>query len=898
MPTLTDVIPLRGVRVHNLQGIDLDLPLGSLIAITGVSGAGKSSLAFDTLYAEGQRRYVESFSTYSRHFLERMAQPDAQSIGRIPPAVAVRQSGETGSRRATLGTTTEILDHLRLLFARLGQLICPTCDDPVSTWNPGRVAAAVSRLPEGRKAQIGFPIASRPLGDGIDRTIDLGVRLSQLKGAGFTRAILGDQGRALAAISPEDFDNNQPAVVVVDRLKTPVSTPERLLDSLETAFMHGGGCTLLVEGGPEDEEALRRLHLPTRHWNIDGLNWQVATLFDRLLCGRCQVEFPPLDPALLNFQSPLGACPACHGTGTVVAPLAAAADTKSRNLSRRIRASRNKLQVCPECRGTRLQPQALAIRVEGRTISDVTSMNVQAAREFLIAAGAAWSAERLEVAERLIPAVIRRLELLEQLGLAYLTLDRPLRSLSRGEAQRAKIAAVCGSNLVNLLYVLDEPTAGLHPRDTERLVDVLFHLRDLGNTVVVVEHEPAVIRQVDHVIELGPQAGPKGGQIVFQGSPAGLATCAESATGRYLNENGRSGLAPRERRTPTGWLHLVNIHHRNLRGISVDFPLGALCVVTGVSGSGKSSLVIETLVPAVSAAIERRTPPRPSGKSETRPEVPSTSDGLPQIERLTGDENLDEVLLIDASPIGRSPRSQPASFLGIFNEIRELFAGTAEAKVRNFSPGHFSFNSVGGGRCEKCAGTGVVTVDMRFLPDVHIKCPDCHGSRYRREILDVKYRGLTIAEVLALTAQNAFLYFRGRTRIQRRLKHLKDVGLEYLQLGQPARTLSGGESQRLKLAALLARRVHSRALIVLEEPTTGLHPHDVKRLFDCWNQLLAAGHSLVVIEHNQEVIRAADHIIDLGPESGDAGGRVIAVGPPEMIAQAPSSQTGRFLEGR
>ena len=877
MPTSTDFIPLRGVRVHNLQGIDFDLPLGKLIAITGVSGAGKSSLAFDTLYAEGQRRYVESFSTYSRQFLERMEQPEAESIGRIPPAVAVRQGPESGSRRATLGSMTEVLDHLRLLFARLGQVVCPDCGVPVSAWNPGRVAAAIEQLPAERRLQIGFRIVPLQPNDGIDRTIDLGVRLARLKAGGFTRAILDDAQRTLSDLSPEDLLGSRFNMVVVDRLKTPIAGAERLLDSLESAFASGeGSCVLLLEAGVGDEELQNRLLLPLRPRTIEGRDWQRAILFDRLVCGECQTEFPVPDPALLNFQSPLGACSACHGTGLV---------------------GQKELRVCPECRGTRLQRQALAIRLEGRTLADFTAMSVVTARDALLTVSKDWTGERNMIGERLLPAVIRRLELLERLGLAYLILDRPVRTLSRGEAQRARLAAVCGSNLVSLLYVLDEPTAGLHPRDSERLAEVLLGLRDMGNTVVVVEHEPAIIRLADQVVDLGPQAGPKGGRLVYQGPPSGLIACSESATGRSLAGQSTSGVASRERRSPTAWLRITNISHRNLNGISVDFPLGVLCVVTGVSGSGKSSLVVETLVPAATAAIENRAPVKRGGSGASGNDLtqPASRVETPRFERLTGTENLDEVLLIDASPIGRSPRSQPAGFLGIFGEIRSLFAGTAEAKVRNFRPAHFSFNAAGGGRCETCAGMGSITVDMRFLPDVHVHCPDCHGTRYRREILDVKFRGLTIAEVLDLTANDAFQFFRGRTRIQRRLKHLKDVGLEYLRLGQPARTLSGGEAQRLKLAALLARGVRSRTLIVLEEPTTGLHPHDVARLFDCWEQLLAAGHSLVVIEHNLDVIRAADHIIDLGPESGPEGGQIVAVGPPEAIARVPESWTGRFL---
>lgn len=923
------------MRVHNLQGIDLDLPLGKLIVLTGVSGAGKSSLAFDTLYAEGQRRYVESFPTYSRQFLERLEQPAADSIGRIPPAIAVRQTMPGGSRRATLASATEVLDYLRLLFARAGEIVCPTCRRPVIRHSPASVARLLAATTTSGRLQIGFPIVTRAMAESTTDD-DLLRHLSHLTHAGFSRAVVGDATRPLSEITPAMIRAAAVTLIIVDRLTTPIASSERLTDSLETAFREGGGsCVVLQEASAAHDMDASASAVPPKI-AVDGRDWSMTGYDEGLVCGTCQREFPTPEPAHFSFQSPLGACPVCRGLG-VVDPVAAI-DSAPRG--RRTGGTKSAIVegqvVCPECHGTRLQPFALAVEFAGHSLPAVTAMTVDEALAFatrfsptrippspLAGGGPGWggqmsrgsteeiTADALNVHFRLIPPIVRRLELLRNVGLGYLTLDRPLRTLSRGEAQRARLAGACGSNLVNLLYVLDEPTTGLHPRDTERLLDVLLSLRDAGNTVVAVEHDPAVIARADHIVDLGPQAGHAGGRVVYQGPPAGVVNSPESVTGDFIAGRRLVSATRRgDRREPSGWLHLSDVNHHNLRGVSVAFPLGVLCVVSGVSGSGKSSLVLDVLLPAVERALRVRT--QGEGEGETRSEgvreTRRTASSTPQLPHsptppltysaLTGTEQLENVVYLDAAPIGRSPRSQPASFLGIFGEIRTLFAGTAEAKVQNLTARHFSFNAAGGGRCETCAGSGSVAVDMQFLPDVVVTCADCHGTRYRREILDVKYRGLSIAEVLALTARDAFTFFRGRTRIQRRLKYLKEAGLEYLSLGQPARTLSGGESQRLKLAAFLSQGTRARTLIVLEEPTTGLHPQDVGRLLDCWNTLLAAGHSLIVIEHNLDVIRSADYVIDLGPEAGAAGGRVVAEGPPAEIAGEPASITGRFLAAR
>jgi excinuclease ABC subunit A len=631
---------------------------------------------------------------------------------------------------------------------------------------------------------------------------------------------------------------------------------------------------------------------------VDGVEYDVLSFNARLICPGCGAEFADPEPALFNFNSPLGACPNCRGIGEVAANLADAPSP----------------QVCHTCRGTRLRPEALAVHVAGKTIIELTRLPAAELLAFIRESDSCHERQQ-ELSEQILALAANRLEFLIEVGLGYLTLDRPARTLSGGEAQRVRLTAAFGSKFVNMLYVLDEPTTGLHPRDTERLLTAIQRLRDAGNSVVVVEHDATIIRHADQVIDIGPGAGREGGRIVFQGTPQELAAHGLSATAEFVSGR-RHVVAERSvGRAPTGWLRMAGVEHHNLHDVAVDFPLGVLCVVTGVSGSGKSSLVEETLHPAVVAALRARVEKgdwlraeKPESE-ETAPADRSLSpfptasfsdapffDVPGKYSSLTGLEQIDNVVLIDRSPIGRSARANPVSFLGLFGEIRALFAGTAEAKVKNFSARHFSFNSAGGGRCEMCRGMGVIAVDMQFLPDVVTTCPDCHGARYRREILEARYRGMSIAEVLALTIRDAFTFFRGRTRLQRRLKVLKDVGLDYITLGQPADTLSGGESQRLKLAAFLSRPSRSRTLFIVDEPTTGLHPADVARLMDCLRQILAGGHSLIAIEHDLDFLGNADYLIDLGPGSGPAGGRIVAAGTPDEIARVPESITGRFLE--
>jgi excinuclease ABC subunit A len=872
------------VRVHNLQNVDLDLPLGKLIVITGVSGSGKSSLAFDTLYAEGQRRYVESFSTYSRRFLERFEKPDADRIGPIPPAIAVRQRSGSGSRRSTVGTATEIYDSLRLLFARIGAIECPNCRRRVERHSPASAQRVLEKIPDGRRLIVGFGAAEFDVGGQPASIAGTSANLARLSESGFTRLIRGGQIHNIADVSSTPSPaNGGDALVIVDRL-TSGGSSERLADSLELAFRHAAGSAVALVETSEVNSNTERRGATGRFLTVDGRAYEVLEFSGRFLCPGCRREFAEPEPALFNFNSSLGACPACRGLGEVAVASAG---------------QRGARETCATCGGTRLQPDALAVRIADRTIADVARLTAGDLGRFIEQTRERLTAEELKLVEPALRQGAARVDYLQQAGLSYLTLDRPLRTLSAGEAQRVRLTAALGSNLVDMLYVLDEPTAGLHPRDTERLLAAVRGLRSAGNTLVVVEHDPMLIRAADVVVDIGPGAGRGGGRIVFHGPPQQLAAVAQTATADYLA--GRRPVDFRGRaapRTPTGWLRLEGVEHHNLRGISAEFPLGVLCVVTGVSGSGKSSLVDETLFPAVAGALQRR--PGRSAEQDTAsmsnlPASPSGQETAGRYQSLIGIEQLDDVMLIDQTTVGRSGRGNPASYLNLFGEIRTLFAGTAEAKVHHFTAAHFSFNAAGGGRCETCRGAGSISVDLQFLPDVVMTCPDCHGTRFRSEVLEARYRGLSIAEVLALTVGEAFGFFRGRHRLQRRLKVLKDVGLDYITLGQAADTLSGGESQRLKLAAFLARGSRARTLFVVDEPTTGLHPADVMKLVETLGQMASAGHSLIVIEHNLDFVRQADYVIDLGPGAGAAGGQVVATGTPSEVAQIETSITGRFL---
>lgn len=935
-------IVLRGVRVHNLQAVDLDIPRRKLIVLCGLSGSGKSSLAVDTLFTEGQRRYLESFSAYTRQFLERLEKPDADRIEGIPPAIAVTGKQVTRSSRSTVGTATETVDYLRLLFAKVGQVVCRGCGQPVRCDSADSIAALLGRLPEGARLMITFRVLPPENGDSASL-------VNWLREEGFVRVIVGDStinlddSASVAALGRSGCPDHW--YVVVDRLTAGTASASRLRESLELALgRQEGRCYVFVE--TEAAEALGAANgAPQR---IDGRSWHRKGFSSRLACEDCGLEYPAPEPRLYSFNSPLGACPACEGFGNVIdvdmdlvvpdrsksirqgaiAPwntpayaheleelLELAEDYKlpvdapfdqlrpehlelivngvpERNfgglrgffawLERRkykmhIRVFLSRwrsYRPCASCGGTRLRAEALCTRVGGKNIAEVCALQISRCLEFFRSLSLEPWQQR--VARVVLDQLVARLAFLEKVGLGYLTLDRMLRTLSGGEARRVALTAALGSNLVNMLYVLDEPSVGLHPRDVDRLVDAIMGLRNRGNTVVVVEHEEAVIRAADQVIEIGPGAGGRGGRIVFQGTPEELQREVGSLTGDFLAR--RRGISsPSRRRQPEhGWIRLTGARGNNLKNITVEFPLGVLCLVTGVSGSGKSSLVHDTLYPALCRRL-RKDAPKPLEHDD-----------------LFGDGQVDDVILVDQSPIARSARSNPVTYLKAFDEIRAVFAQTPEAKRRNLTPSHFSFN-VDGGRCPTCQGEGFLQVDMQFLADVYIRCPQCGGARYRKDILDVTYRGRDISQVLDMTVREAFTFFRGRPKVQTRLKRLIDVGLEYVRLGQPVGTLSAGEAQRLKLAGYMSAAKRGRCLFLLDEPTTGLHYADIVQLLDCFDALLAVGHSLIVVEHNLQVMKAADYIVDLGPGAADQGGQIVVQGTPEKVANTPESITGRFL---
>jgi excinuclease ABC subunit A len=1155
MSTVSHIV-LRGVRVHNLKSIDLDLPHGKLIVFCGLSGSGKSSLAIDTLYAEGQRRYIESFSAYTRQFLQRLERPEADRIDGIPPAVAVTGKNISRSSRSTVGTATETNDYLRLLMAKIGRTFCRRCGREVRRDTPQSAAETLAALPKGTRYLIAFacplpeggtfeqlaaklredgfvravvdgrvvdldegclaaastrrdderergrggdgekasesPIVVTGTEWGVDwsapttRTVLLAKLLSLYQGKQYVNRSLNvpirvgkrsikkvlshlpdfkpamamsrlpqllesavwdrdespmqpdqnirawhhfacgmllqgkphiarikvredgnghwfyDQHVVLLAkekedppykpgtsasgstsagepspsliIGPSDQEVKtataapySPIHVVVDRLAVGGAAESRLRDSLETAFAKGRGrCCALVEEGNQQGSDSRRAGAaaeqcdsakpqaadvrasPSHPVPLSSSSLRRIGFGTQLACEDCGIEYPEPEPRLFSFNSPMGACPACEGFGNTIdldmdlivpdrgrslregaiAPWSTPAyaqelkalfalahdydiptDVPFRQLSQRqidlivhgvhersfagldgffaaLERRKYKMHIrvflsrwrshrpCPACGGLRLRPESLCTRLGGKNIGEIGAMKVRDAAAFF--RDLDLSDHERNVGRMMLEQVRARLAYLEAVGLGYLTLDRMLRTLSGGEARRVALTSALGSSLVGMLYVLDEPSIGLHPRDIRQLLGAIQQLRDRNNTVVVVEHEEAIIRTADQVVEIGPGAGQRGGKIVFQGTPAAMEQSPDSFTGDYLA--GRRGVGSiGSRREPNhGWLRLAGARGNNLRNVTVEFPLGVLCLVTGVSGSGKSTLVQDTLYPALCRRL-RKDAPKPCDYDD-----------------IFGDGQLEDVILVDQSPIARSPRSNPVTYLKAFDEMRAVFADTVEARTRGFDAGHFSFN-VDGGRCGACQGVGFLQIDMQFLADVYMRCPQCNGARYRDEILEVAYRGRNIADVLEMTVREAFTFFRGQPKVQARLKKLIDVGLDYVRLGQPANTLSGGEAQRLKLAGYTSGTRRGRCLFILDEPTTGLHFSDVAQLLDCFDALLALGHSLLVVEHNLQIMKAADYIIDLGPGAADEGGQVVARGTPEMVARTPGSATAEFL---
>ncbi len=929
---MNDSISIRGARVHNLKGVSLAIPHDRLTVVTGVSGSGKSSLAFDTIYAEGQRRYVESLSAYARQFLERMEKPDVDEIDGIAPPVAIRQKNTTRNPRSTVATSTELHDFLRLLWARAGRTFCPNCSVYVERDSVDQVAARMLAQPEGSRWYVLFALPQEK------NTEALRDRLFDLRKRGFNRLYQG--GETFEFSTPEsllDVDFSRPVFILVDRLAIAPDIRQRLVDALEICYRESGEALFELAGGGQ---ALR--------------------FNEKFACKICGKTFNEPEPSLFSFNNPYGACRRCQGFGNTIdydldlvipnralsiqqgavdpwtkpqysgfgvdfrrsakgkvrlnVPVydlredeLAVLHHEIREFFREVERKKYKVHVrvflsryrgytlCPDCGGSRLRAEALWIRVGGKNLADVSRMNIAQAQEFFLSLE--LSPEEMAIADKVLIEIRQRLKFLNDVGLEYLTLDRLSATLSGGEAQRIQLATCLGSRLVGACYVLDEPSIGLHSRDTARLVGILQELRDLGNTILVVEHDPDVMRSADHIVDLGPGAGENGGHIVFEGSYKQLVgDGASSLTSKYLRGDLKTSyISSRRTPNPKRSVKFLGAQAHNLKGIDVSIPLNMMVAITGVSGSGKSTLVHDVIYQTLQKRLdhgeaEGKLPP-PLGSSPEEWGIPPEKLTCRKVERA---ELLKEVVLVDQSPIGRTPRSNPVTYIKAFDIIRELFASTAEADRRGYTSGHFSFN-IPGGRCETCQGDGTVTVEMQFLADVELVCDDCKGTRFKPGVLEVLYHGLNIHEVLQLTVKEAISFFSGTPRLAQRLEVLADVGLGYLRLGQSATTLSGGEAQRVKLAAHLAQATSQGTLYIFDEPTTGLHFDDIAKLLDAFERLLRSGASILIIEHNLEVIRRADWVIDLGPEGGDAGGRIVAEGTPEQIAQVQESYTGRYL---
>ncbi len=931
---MIDKIKIRGAREHNLKNIDIDIPRDQLVVITGVSGSGKSTLAFDTIYAEGQRRYVESLSTYARQFLEQMEKPDVDQIDGLSPAISIEQKTTSKNPRSTVGTVTEIYDYLRLLYARVGQILCHRCGKAIRSQTVEQMVDQVMQLPETTRLMVLAPIVR-------ERKGEYRKEMAQLQADGFVRIRVDGNMYELGEKIELDKQKKHTLEVVVDRLVVKNEIESRLADSIETALR-------LADG-------LVRVEVP------DG---ESKVFSAKHACVDCGLSYPEVTPRMFSFNNPHGACPDCSGLGTrmyfdreqvvpnpelslregAIVPwdsrtgyyYQALLEALSIHYQFDIRTPFNKLPEklqktilfgsgedpvqffydqgerrhfyekpfegvipnlqrryhetdsdsvrenlerfmsvipCQTCEGARLRPEALHITVAEKNIRETTALSIAEAEKFF--QELTLPPKQMEIARRILKEIRERLSFLSHVGLDYLTLDRSAGTLSGGEGQRIRLATQIGSSLTGVLYILDEPSIGLHQRDNQRLLTTLRRLRDLGNTVLVVEHDEETIAAADHVIDMGPAAGIHGGQVVAQGTPQQIMETPDSLTGEYLSGKRRI-MIPTERRSTDRWLEILGAQANNLKDIDVRIPLGVLTCFTGVSGSGKSSLVIETLYKALAQRLHR------------------TREKAGPVRDIRGLELLDKVIDIDQSPIGRTPRSNPATYTGVFTDIRELFAQLPEAKIRGYKPGRFSFN-VKGGRCEACSGDGIIKIEMHFLPDVYVQCEVCKGARYNRETLEVKYKGKSIADVLDMTVNQGSRFLENIPKISNKLQTVRDVGLGYIKLGQSATTLSGGEAQRVKLARELGKRATGKTIYILDEPTTGLHFADIHKLLEVLNRLVETGNTVVVIEHNLDVIKTADYIIDLGPEGGSRGGDIVAVGTPEQVAQHQASYTGQFL---
>jgi len=935
-PSAAGQIVVSGAREHNLKDVTVALPRDALVVITGLSGSGKSSLAFDTIYAEGQRRYVESLSAYARQFLGQMDKPDVDSIEGLSPAISIDQKTTSRNPRSTVGTVTEIYDYLRLLWSRVGHPHCHVCGRPIAGQSTEQIIDQVMELAEGTRFMVEAPVVRGRKGEYKDL-------LEDLRGEGFTRAKVDGEVVLLEDDIDLDKKYKHDISVVVDRLRMREDLRKRLADSIETAVSLADGIVdvELVDSG------------------------EVRTYSERFMCLHDGTSMPELEPRIFSFNSPHGACPRCTGLGSqmeidpelivpdpslsigegAIVPWSTSASDyyeqiteaiadryeipmdvawedlaqESRdfflygtngdriyvsyrnrmgrkrsyttsfegivpNLERRYRETdsdyvREKIEEymsvvpCPECEGARLRPESRAVLVDGMPIHEFTALSAHRALEWI--GDMKLSDVERRIARLILREIEERLRFLDDVGVGYLSLERAAATLSGGEAQRIRLATQIGSSLVGVLYILDEPSIGLHQRDNARLIATLERLRELGNTVIVVEHDEGTMRAADHLVDLGPGAGEHGGRVVAQGTATEVEQVADSLTGQFLSGTRRIEV-PARRRRAKGYVTVEKAREHNLKGIDVKFPLGVFCCVTGVSGSGKSTLVNDVLYKAVGNRLHRH---------KQRPGAHR---------RVTGLEELDKIIQVEQSPIGRTPRSNPATYIGLFDQIRELFSKTQEARARGYKPGRFSFN-VKGGRCEVCRGDGQIKIEMHFLPDVYVPCEQCGGKRYNRETLDIRFKGRTIADVLEMPVEEALEFFAHIPKVKRRLQALNDVGLGYIRLGQPATTLSGGEAQRVKLAAELCKVATGRTLYILDEPTTGLHFADIQRLLDMLDRLVDAGNTVVVIEHNLDVIKTADRLIDLGPEGGEEGGRLVAQGTPEQVAAVGDSHTGRFL---
>jgi excinuclease ABC subunit A len=827
-------IIIKGAREHNLKNIDVEIPRDKLVVITGLSGSGKSSLAFDTIYAEGQRRYVESLSAYARQFLEQMGKPDVDSIEGLSPAISIEQKSTSHNPRSTVGTVTEIYDYLRLLFARVGRPYCFQCGEEITAQTVQQMVDAIASVPEGMKFQILAPIVRGRKGE-------YRKELLEMRKAGYVRARVDGKIVDLGEDVSLDKQKKHTIEIIVDRLvmKSGEALMRRLADSVETATKLTGGLVAVL---PEDGN--------TRLYS------------DKLACIKCGVSYPEVTPRVFSFNSPHGACPACDGIGYAMTP--GGQEEEDFTL----------LEPCTVCHGARLRPESLSIKLAKQSIAEVTRLSVRAAADFFLSLK--FTDRELVIAHRILKEIRERLGFLVNVGLDYLTLDRAAATLSGGEGQRIRLATQIGSGLVGVLYILDEPSIGLHQRDNRRLLQTLLRLRDLGNTVVVVEHDAETMMAADHLLDMGPGAGSQGGHVIAQGTPQQVMGDPNSLTGQYLRGI-QTVSVPQRQRKARGTLSVVGAQKHNLKNVTARIPMGLFTCVTGVSGSGKSTLVLEVLFHSLSQLLYHK-----------KPKIDGCKD-------LRGVDGLDKVIDIDQSPIGRTPRSNPATYTGLFGYIRDLYSNLPESRVRGYKPGRYSFN-VKGGRCEACQGDGLIKIEMHFLPDVYVTCEVCKGQRYNRETMEILHKGKSIADVLNMTVDDALEFFEHIPLIKTKLQTLHDVGLHYVKLGQSATTLSGGEAQRVKLSRELSKRATGRTMYILDEPTTGLHFADVQRLLDVLDRLVEAGNTVLVIEHNLDVIKNADWIIDLGPEGGDRGGEIVAEGPPKDIAKVKRSYTGQVLK--